>query len=212
MSLPYLKDLLVSLYEDVVISMKGMSSSPSPSYLLPCRALHRTGPPSHPPCLFPLCCRPFKNHRWCWAARFPHTPPQYLTLLLLLLMVYETDADRRPLLTDREGRRTPPLKPLPPLHQCHAVRVSTALMYLTRHHPQSLLEPSMKTAPSAGHRRTNGECATVLPRAHAHVVIAVYAHFRAGTLGRYWPLGQDGRARPWAKSGPRTIPHFSFLF
>jgi hypothetical protein len=33
MSLPYLKDVLVSLHEDVVVSMKGMSSSTSPSYI-----------------------------------------------------------------------------------------------------------------------------------------------------------------------------------
>jgi hypothetical protein len=32
-SLPYLKDFFVSLHEDVVVFMKGMSSSSSPSYI-----------------------------------------------------------------------------------------------------------------------------------------------------------------------------------
>jgi hypothetical protein len=70
----------------------------------------------------------------------------------------------------------------------------------------------VKTAPLASHRRANGERITAPSRACAHVVIALCTHCRAGTMGRYWPLGQDGCARPWVKSGPRTILCFCFLF
>jgi hypothetical protein len=73
-------------------------------------------------------------------------------------------------------------------------------------------ELSVKTTPSAGHHRAGGERATAPPRAHACMVTTLSVHCHAGALGRYWLLGQVGHVRPWAKSGPCTIPHFFFSF